>query len=111
MLLDEITSALDPDLVGDLLVVLRQSRIKGMTMVLARHQMGFARDFADTTGFLDPGRILEQGRPSSLTALRNRKDRGPSSHSCIDPTRPTHRLRSPPRRRSGIPWSGFPSLT
>ncbi|MEN9060741.1 amino acid ABC transporter ATP-binding protein [Ponticoccus litoralis] len=66
MLFDEITSALDPELVGEVLDVLRQLRAEGMTMVLATHEMGFARDLADTVCFLDQGRILEQGPPDRL---------------------------------------------
>ncbi|MEM8803951.1 MAG: amino acid ABC transporter ATP-binding protein [Pseudomonadota bacterium] len=63
MLFDEITSALDPELVGEVLDVLRQLRSEGMTMILATHEMGFARELADTVCFLDAGVILEQGSP------------------------------------------------
>ncbi|SNS34803.1 amino acid ABC transporter ATP-binding protein [Antarctobacter heliothermus] len=66
MLFDEITSALDPELVGEVLDVLRQLRTEGMTMVLATHEMGFARELADTVCFLDRGRILESGSPEQL---------------------------------------------
>ena len=66
MLFDEITSALDPELVGEVLDVLRQLRAEGMTMVLATHEMGFARELADQVCFLDQGRILEQGPPDRL---------------------------------------------
>lgn len=66
MLFDEITSALDPELVGEVLDVLRQLRSEGMTMILATHEMGFARELADTVCFLDGGRILEQGPPDAL---------------------------------------------
>lgn len=66
MLFDEITSALDPELVGEVLDVLRQLRTEGMTMVLATHEMGFARDLADEICFLHEGRILEQGPPERL---------------------------------------------
>ncbi|WP_377194536.1 amino acid ABC transporter ATP-binding protein [Ruegeria meonggei] len=68
MLFDEITSALDPELVGEVLDVLRDLRKQGMTMVLATHEMGFARELADKVCFLDAGRILEQGRPDVLFA-------------------------------------------
>lgn len=68
MLFDEITSALDPELVGEVLDVLRDLRGQGMTMVLATHEMGFARELADKVCFLDAGRILEQGRPEQLFA-------------------------------------------
>ncbi|MES0864031.1 amino acid ABC transporter ATP-binding protein [Ruegeria sp. SCPT10] len=66
MLFDEITSALDPELVGEVLDVLRDLHQQGMTMVLATHEMGFARELADKVCFLDAGRILEQGTPDQL---------------------------------------------
>ena len=67
MLFDEITSALDPELVGEVLDVLRQLRSEGsMTMVLATHEMSFARELADKVCFLDGGMILEQGSPATL---------------------------------------------
>ena len=66
MLFDEITSALDPELVGEVLDVLRDLRKQGMTMVLATHEMGFARELADKVCFLDAGRILEQGPPERV---------------------------------------------
>ena len=68
MLFDEITSALDPELVGEVLDVLRQLRASGMTMVLATHEMGFARELADKVCFLHEGRILEEGPPEQLFA-------------------------------------------
>lgn len=66
MLFDEITSALDPELVGEVLDVLRQLHHDGMTMILATHEMGFARELADKVCFLDAGRIIEQGPPAEL---------------------------------------------
>ena len=66
MLLDEITSALDPELVAEVLDVVRELAAGGMTMVIATHEMGFARDVADHVCFLDGGRILEQGPPAEL---------------------------------------------
>jgi len=66
MLFDEITSALDPELVGEVLDVLRALRETGMTMVLATHEMGFARELADKVCFLDDGIILEEGPPEQL---------------------------------------------
>lgn len=66
MLFDEITSALDPELVGEVLDVLRDLRGQGMTMVLATHEMSFARELADKVCFLDGGRILEQGPPDAV---------------------------------------------
>ncbi len=66
MLLDEITAALDPVLVGEVLEVVREMRSAGMTMVLATHEMGFAKEIADTVCFLEAGRILEQGPPEQI---------------------------------------------
>jgi polar amino acid transport system ATP-binding protein len=66
LLLDEITAALDPELVGDVLTIVRDLAEAGTTMVLATHEMSFAREVATTVCFLDGGRILEQGPPSEL---------------------------------------------
>ena len=66
LLLDEVTSALDPELVADVLSVIRELAAGGMTMVLATHEMGFARDIANRVCFLDAGRILEQGPPDRI---------------------------------------------
>lgn len=66
MLFDEITSALDPELVGEVLEVLRTLKADGMTMILATHEMAFARDVADRVCFLDQGRILESGHPTAI---------------------------------------------
>jgi polar amino acid transport system ATP-binding protein len=66
MLLDEITAALDPELVAEVLDVIRELAREGMTLVLATHEMGFARDVADRICFLDEGVILEQGPPSQM---------------------------------------------
>jgi polar amino acid transport system ATP-binding protein len=66
MLLDEITSALDPELVGEVLDVVRDLRADGMTMVFATHEMAFAREISDVVCFLDGGRIVESGPPDRL---------------------------------------------
>ena len=66
MLFDEITSALDPQLVGEVLDVLRLLKESGMTMVLATHEMGFAREAADKVCFLKNGKVVEEGAPSAL---------------------------------------------
>jgi polar amino acid transport system ATP-binding protein len=66
MLLDEITSALDPELVGEVLDVVRDLRHSGMTMVIATHEMAFAREIADMVHFLDAGRIVESGVPAQV---------------------------------------------
>lgn len=66
MLLDEITSALDPELVAEVLDVIRGLKDQGMTMLIATHEMGFARDVADRVCFLDDGVILEQGAPKEI---------------------------------------------
>jgi polar amino acid transport system ATP-binding protein len=66
MLLDEVTSALDPELIAEVLNVIRELAQSGMTMVLATHEMGFARDIASRVCFLDRGVILEQGPPERI---------------------------------------------
>jgi polar amino acid transport system ATP-binding protein len=66
MLLDEVTSALDPELVAEVLEVIRELAEGGMTMVIATHEMGFARDIANRVCFLDAGVILEQGEPGQI---------------------------------------------
>jgi polar amino acid transport system ATP-binding protein len=66
MLLDEVTSALDPQLVADVLNLVRELADTGMTMILATHEMGFASEVADKVCFLDGGRILEEGPPDQI---------------------------------------------
>ncbi|MFL5642332.1 MAG: amino acid ABC transporter ATP-binding protein [Chloroflexota bacterium] len=66
LLLDEVTSALDPELVAEVLNVIRELAVSGMTMVIATHEMGFARDIADRICFLDAGRIVEEGPPERV---------------------------------------------
>jgi polar amino acid transport system ATP-binding protein len=66
MLLDEITSALDPQLVSDVLSLVRELADSGMTMIVATHEMGFAREVADKVCFLDNGIILEEGPPDQM---------------------------------------------
>jgi polar amino acid transport system ATP-binding protein len=66
LLLDEVTSALDPELVGEVLAAVRDLKAEGMTMVIATHEMSFAREVADEVAFLHDGRILEQGPPGQV---------------------------------------------
>ncbi|SBT40043.1 amino acid ABC transporter ATP-binding protein [Micromonospora narathiwatensis] len=66
ILLDEVTSALDPELVGEVLTLIRELKADGMTMVLATHEMGFAREVADQVCFLDGGRVVEAGPPAQV---------------------------------------------
>jgi polar amino acid transport system ATP-binding protein len=68
MLLDEVTSALDPELVAEVLNVIRELAQGGMTMLIATHEMGFARDIASRVCFLDDGLILEEGPPAEIFA-------------------------------------------
>ena len=76
MLLDEVTSALDPELVAEVLNVIRELAAGGMTMVIATHEMGFARDIANRIGFLDAGVILEEGPPEEIfTSPREERTR------------------------------------
>jgi len=66
LLLDEVTSALDPELVAEVLSVIRGLAVDGMTMLIVTHEMGFARDIADRVCFLDGGRIVEEGPPERI---------------------------------------------
>ena len=66
MLLDEVTSALDPELVGEVLEAVRELKAEGVTMLLATHEMSFAREVADKVGFLHDGRLLEVGPPEQV---------------------------------------------
>ncbi len=74
MLFDEVTSALDPELVGEVLAVMRQLAEEGMTMVVVTHEMHFALDVADRVVFMDQGVVVEQGPPREVL-LRPRSDR------------------------------------
>ena len=74
MLLDEITSALDPELVAEVLNLVRELAAEGMTMLIATHEMGFAKEVASKVCFLDGGRILEEGPPAQMfTAPREER--------------------------------------
>ncbi len=66
LLLDEVTAALDPELIGDVLSVIKNLRKQGMTMLIVTHEMGFARDVSDRVCFLDGGKILEEAAPDKL---------------------------------------------
>jgi polar amino acid transport system ATP-binding protein len=66
MLFDEVTSALDPELVGEVLDVMKQLASQGMTMVVVTHEIGFARDAADRVLFIDEGAVIEQGAPAAV---------------------------------------------
>ena len=68
MLFDEPTSALDPELVGDVLDAMRQLARDGMTMIVVTHEMGFAREVADTAVFMDDGVVVESGKPAEVLA-------------------------------------------
>jgi polar amino acid transport system ATP-binding protein len=68
MLFDEPTSALDPELVGDVLAVMKDLARSGMTMIVVTHEIGFAREVADTVVFMDGGVVVEQGSPSEIIA-------------------------------------------
>jgi polar amino acid transport system ATP-binding protein len=74
LLLDEVTSALDPELVGEVLAAVRDLKQEGMTMVIATHEMSFAREVADEVAFLHEGRILEQGPPSQVLVSPQRDE-------------------------------------
>ena len=66
LLLDEVTSALDPELVGEVLELVAELKAEGMTMLITTHEMSFAREFADQVCFLNQGRIVEQGTPGQI---------------------------------------------
>lgn len=66
LLLDEVTSALDPELIGDVLEAVREMKAEGMTMIIATHEMSFAREVADKVAFLHEGRIVELGTPAKI---------------------------------------------
>ena len=66
MLFDEVTRALDPELVGEVLDVIRDLKASGMTILMATHEMGFARDIADKVCFLEAGQVLESGPPQQV---------------------------------------------
>jgi polar amino acid transport system ATP-binding protein len=66
LLLDEVTSALDPELVGEVLGVIRELKAEGMTMLIATHEMSFAREVADQVCYLQDGRIVERGSPEQI---------------------------------------------
>jgi ABC-type polar amino acid transport system ATPase subunit len=76
MLFDEVTSALDPELIGEVLRVMRQLAAEGMTMLVVTHEMGFARDVADRVIFMADGVIMEEGTPQQIfSAPRNERTR------------------------------------
>jgi polar amino acid transport system ATP-binding protein len=74
LLLDEVTSALDPELVGEVLAAVRDLKAEGMTMVIATHEMSFAREVADEVAFLHDGRILEIGPPERVLERPEREE-------------------------------------
>jgi polar amino acid transport system ATP-binding protein len=74
LLLDEVTSALDPELVGEVLAAVRDLKAAGMTMLIATHEMTFAREVADEVAFLHDGRILEQGPPARVLEAPQREE-------------------------------------
>jgi len=74
LLLDEITSALDPELVGEVLDLVRELKADGMTMLIATHEMGFAREVADEVCFLHDGAILERGEPDRIFSAPQRPE-------------------------------------
>ena len=74
LLLDEVTSALDPELVGEVLAVIRDLKADGMTMLIATHEMGFARDVADEVCFLHEGRLVERGPADQILSAPERPE-------------------------------------
>ena len=74
LLLDEVTSALDPELVGEVLALIRELKGEGMTMLIATHEMGFAREVADEVCFLHDGAIVERGAPEAVLGAPQRAE-------------------------------------
>ena len=85
MLFDEITSALDPELVGEVVKVLERLAASGMTMVLVTHEMGFARRTADTLVFMHQGRVWERGPPRELFAAPKTRELGSFIRAVLEP--------------------------
>jgi ABC-type polar amino acid transport system ATPase subunit len=76
MLFDEVTSALDPELIGEVLRVMRKLAVEGMTMLVVTHEMGFARDIADRVVFMADGIVVEEGTPQQIfSAPKNERTR------------------------------------
>ena len=84
LLLDEVTSALDPQLVGEVLAVVRELKQEGMTMLIATHEMGFAREVADEVCFLHAGAILERGAPADVLGAPQRPETQRFLHRLLD---------------------------
>jgi polar amino acid transport system ATP-binding protein len=84
LLLDEVTSALDPELVGDVLALIRELKGEGMTMLIATHEMGFAREVADEVCFLHDGAILERGAPADVLGAPQRPETQRFLHRLLD---------------------------
>jgi polar amino acid transport system ATP-binding protein len=84
LLLDEITSALDPELVGEVLAVVQQLAKEGMTMIVVTHEMGFARDISDRVVFMEHGRIAAEGTPAEIL-VNPRHERLKSFLSSLNP--------------------------
>jgi len=84
LLLDEVTSALDPELVGEVLALIRELKGEGMTMLIATHEMGFAREVADEVCFLHDGAILERGAPTDVLGAPQRPETQRFLHRLLD---------------------------
>jgi polar amino acid transport system ATP-binding protein len=84
LLLDEVTSALDPELVGEVLALIRELKGEGMTMLIATHEMGFAREVADEVCFLHDGAILERGAPADVLGAPQRPETQRFLHRLLD---------------------------
>ena len=96
MLFDEVTSALDPELVKEVLDVMRELAAEGMTMIVVTHEIGFARDVGDKVVFMDEGVIVEQGTPAESSTTRARSGRRNSSAWCWNAERRLARRRPSP---------------
>jgi polar amino acid transport system ATP-binding protein len=88
LLLDEVTSALDPELVGEVLAAIRDLKAQGMTMIIATHEMGFAREVADEVCFLHEGLIAERGAPERIFSAPERPETQRFLRRMLDARRP-----------------------
>ena len=109
MLFDEVTSALDPELVKDVLAVMRQLAEAGMTMVVVTHEMGFAREVGDRVVFMDEGVIVEEGIPAEVLGARRPSGPAASSPACSSDARPDARGAARPVRRARPPRGAVPA--
>ena len=104
MLLDEITSALDPELIGEVLDVVRDLKAQGMTMLFATHEMAFAREISDRVCFLHRGQILEEGPPEQIFGAPAEPRTASSSSASSTPAASERTTTHERSRENSITW-------